>query len=58
MFGPIGMAALLTRCRTITDGVFLAAAECLAELTPQDNLDCGMLFPSFSAMKVRGMLAC
>ncbi|CAI6010995.1 unnamed protein product [Closterium sp. NIES-65] len=51
IFGPVGMAALLTNCRQITDDLFMAAAEYLADLTPQDNLDVGMLFPSFSAFK-------
>ncbi|CAI5521416.1 unnamed protein product [Closterium sp. Naga37s-1] len=52
VFGPIGMAALLTRCSSITDDVFLSTAEFLAQLTPQAHLDRGMLFPSLSAMKV------
>ncbi|CAI5497660.1 unnamed protein product [Closterium sp. Naga37s-1] len=51
VFGPIGMAALLTRCSSITDDVFLSTAEFLAQLTPQAHLDRGMLFPSLSAMK-------
>lgn len=52
MFGPIGMAALLTHCKAITDGMFLEAAQVLAELTPESRLASGMLFPAFSDMKV------
>lgn len=56
MFGPIGMAALLTHCKAITDGVFLEAAQVLAELTPGSRLASGMLFPAFSDMKVLSAL--
>eukprot|EP00270_Netrium_digitus_P013738 TRINITY_DN459_c0_g3_i2.p1 TRINITY_DN459_c0_g3~~TRINITY_DN459_c0_g3_i2.p1 ORF type:complete len:1056 (-),score=308.06 TRINITY_DN459_c0_g3_i2:222-3335(-) len=51
VFGPIGMAAILTKCKQITDGIFLETAFRLAELTPQDNLESGLLFPTFSSFK-------
>ncbi|GBG68534.1 hypothetical protein CBR_g3078 [Chara braunii] len=52
VFGPIGMAAVLTKCKCITDGVFLKAADVLGSLTPESRLQSGMLFPAFSDMKV------
>lgn len=51
VFGPIGMAAVITECRTISDGVFLETAEALARRTPAAAFSSGMLFPSFSDMK-------
>ncbi|KAL3679572.1 hypothetical protein R1sor_022528 [Riccia sorocarpa] len=45
------MAAVLTKCTTITEEVFLVTAELLAEKTPEARLDSGMLFPAFSDMK-------
>ena len=58
VFPPIGMAALLTHCSTISDAVFLEAAESLARATPASRLSAGMLFPAFSDMKVRHALPC
>eukprot|EP00475_Leptophrys_vorax_P009935 TRINITY_DN1661_c0_g1_i1.p1 TRINITY_DN1661_c0_g1~~TRINITY_DN1661_c0_g1_i1.p1 ORF type:complete len:538 (-),score=36.04 TRINITY_DN1661_c0_g1_i1:183-1796(-) len=52
VFPPIGMAAVITNCSAITDGVFLAAAEALAAKVPESRLASGMLFPAFSDMKV------
>jgi malate dehydrogenase (oxaloacetate-decarboxylating)(NADP+) len=51
IFGPIGKAAVLTKCKAITDQVFLRTAEILAEKTPGSRLASGMLFPAFSDMK-------
>ncbi|OAE35301.1 hypothetical protein AXG93_392s1500 [Marchantia polymorpha subsp. ruderalis] len=51
IFGPIGMAAVLTKCKTITEEVFLITAELLAAKTPEARLESGMLFPAFSDMK-------
>lgn len=48
----MGMAALLTHCRQITDDVFLQAAKILAGLTPAKHLETGMLFPTIGEMKV------
>eukprot|EP00898_Chlorokybus_atmophyticus_P003081 jgi/Chlat1/3774/Chrsp259S00288 len=48
IFPGIGHAAVLTRCMQITDEVFLNAAEALAELTPEADLERGKLFPPFS----------
>lgn len=52
IFGPIGMAAVLTKCSSITDDVFLETARLLAALTPQEGLAHGRLFPAFSDLKV------
>eukprot|EP00246_Nothoceros_aenigmaticus_P018199 TRINITY_DN942_c0_g1_i1.p1 TRINITY_DN942_c0_g1~~TRINITY_DN942_c0_g1_i1.p1 ORF type:complete len:851 (-),score=161.13 TRINITY_DN942_c0_g1_i1:194-2491(-) len=51
IFGPIGMAAVLTKCQKISEEVFLEAAKILASLTPQGTLESGMLFPTFTDMK-------
>lgn len=56
IFGPIGMAAVLTKCKTITEEVFLITAELLAAKTPEARLESGMLFPAFSDMKVTSNL--
>lgn len=53
IFGPIGMAAVLTKATKISENTFLDAAQILATLTPRDTLESGMLFPTFSDMKVR-----
>lgn len=52
VFGPIGQAALLTKCHQITDDVFLETANVLAGLVPESTLESGMLFPTISEMKV------
>ncbi|CAM6112028.1 unnamed protein product [Calypogeia fissa] len=51
IFGPIGKAAVLTKCKTISEELFLHTAELLAEFTPMSRLHSGMLFPAFSDMK-------
>ncbi|OAE29551.1 hypothetical protein AXG93_702s1040 [Marchantia polymorpha subsp. ruderalis] len=51
VFGPIGMATVLTKCKTITEELFLMTAELLAGITPEARLSSGMLFPAFSDMK-------
>lgn len=56
IFGPIGMAAVLTKCSSITDEVFLETSRLLAALTPAEGLAHGRLFPAFGDLKVRGML--
>lgn len=53
VFGPIGMAAVLTKCSSITDEVFLETSRLLAALTPAEGLAHGRLFPAFSDLKVR-----
>lgn len=53
IFPPIGMAAVLTKCQSISDDVFLETAESLAAKTPEARLASGMLFPAFSDMTVR-----
>lgn len=52
IFGPIGKAAVLTKCKEVTEQLFLKTAELLAQYTPEARLDSGMLFPAFSDMKV------
>lgn len=46
------MATVLTKCKTITEELFLMTAELLAGITPEARLSSGMLFPAFSDMKV------
>lgn len=57
VFGPIGMAAVLTKCTSITDEVFLETSRLLAALTPAEGLAHGRLFPAFSDLKVCGTIA-
>ncbi|KAL4857157.1 NADP-dependent malic enzyme [Chlorella vulgaris] len=50
IFPAVGHAAVLTRCREIRR-VFLVAAETLAGLSSVADLEAGLLFPRFSAIK-------
>ncbi|KAK3244840.1 hypothetical protein CYMTET_45564 [Cymbomonas tetramitiformis] len=46
-FPSIGFAASLTKCRSITDDVFLVAAEAISQFSKTEDLARGLLFPSF-----------
>jgi hypothetical protein len=57
----VGHAAVLARCREISDDVFLVAAEALAGMSGREELARGLLFPRFSAVRevsARLMAAC
>lgn len=57
----MGHAAVLARCRQISDDVFLVAAEALAAMVGGEELSQGRLFPRFSAVRevsARLMAAC
>ncbi|EIE27596.1 cytosolic NADP malic enzyme [Coccomyxa subellipsoidea C-169] len=51
VFPAIGFAAVLTRASTISDEVFLAAAEMLSHMTTLEELSRGIIFPRFSAIQ-------
>lgn len=51
VFPAVGHAAALCRCREISDEVFLATAEALASMTSLEEVESGLLFPRFSAIK-------
>jgi malate dehydrogenase (oxaloacetate-decarboxylating)(NADP+) len=55
VFPAVGHAAVLTRCRSIPDAVFLRAAEALAAMSSTQQLREGRLFPPFS--EIRGVQA-
>lgn len=51
IFPAVGHAAVLTRCREISDDVFLVAAEALASMSSVAQLEQGHLFPAFAGIK-------
>ena len=51
VFPAIGHAAVLCSCSSITDAVFLAAADALATATSAEEAAAGLLFPRFSRIK-------
>ncbi|MDX1455554.1 MAG: NAD-dependent malic enzyme [Gammaproteobacteria bacterium] len=51
IFPGVGLGALASQAREITDGLFTAAAESLAQQTPEDMLDAGRLFPSLGQLR-------
>ena len=51
IFPAVGHAAVLARCRQISDDVFLVAAESLASMSSVADLEQGYLFPRFSGIK-------
>lgn len=51
VFPAIGHAASLCAARAISDDVFLVTAEALAGMTSLEEVECGLLFPRFSAIK-------
>jgi malate dehydrogenase (oxaloacetate-decarboxylating)(NADP+) len=50
IFPAVGHAAVLTKAREINDDVFLVAAETLAKLSSEKELQIGRLFPRFSGI--------
>lgn len=51
IFPAVGHAAVVTRCRSIPDAVFLRAAEVLASLATRQELQQGRLFPPLSSIR-------
>ena len=50
IFPAVGHAAILTNCKSISDEVFLVAAEALASMSSDADLRVGLLFPRFSGI--------
>ncbi|KAF9602598.1 hypothetical protein IFM89_030204 [Coptis chinensis] len=51
LFPGIGLGALLSGARVITDGMLQAAAECLASYMTDEQVQSGMLYPSISSIR-------
>ncbi|KAL5224417.1 hypothetical protein ABZP36_011056 [Zizania latifolia] len=51
LFPGIGLGALLSGARHISDGMLQAAAECLASYITDDEIRKGILFPSISSIR-------
>ncbi|XP_062200385.1 NAD-dependent malic enzyme 59 kDa isoform, mitochondrial-like [Phragmites australis] len=51
LFPGIGLGALLSGARHISDGMLQAAAECLASYITDDEIRKGILFPSVSSIR-------
>jgi malate dehydrogenase (oxaloacetate-decarboxylating)(NADP+) len=59
IFPGLGLGAILCRARRITDSMFLAAADALAETVDQQSLDAGALFPPLASIReVSARIAC
>jgi malate dehydrogenase (oxaloacetate-decarboxylating)(NADP+) len=51
VFPGLGLGAILSRAREITDSMFLAAADALAAAVDQRSLDAGTLFPPLGSIR-------
>ncbi|XP_074273033.1 NAD-dependent malic enzyme 59 kDa isoform, mitochondrial-like [Silene latifolia] len=51
LFPGIGLGALLSGARLITDDMLQAAAECLASYITDDEIQSGILFPSVASIR-------
>ncbi|XP_078162218.1 NAD-dependent malic enzyme 2 isoform X2 [Carex rostrata] len=51
LFPGIGLGALLSGARQISDGMLQAAAECLASYITDEEIKKGILFPSISSIR-------
>lgn len=51
IFPGVGLAAIVSRTREITDRMFLAAATTLAAMTPGDRLAAGALYPRLNELR-------
>ena len=58
IFPGVGLGALVAEAREVTDGMFRAAAECLARLVSDADLAAGSLFPPICDLRrVAGRIA-
>ncbi|HZD79478.1 MAG TPA: NAD-dependent malic enzyme [Actinomycetota bacterium] len=51
VFPGIGLGAIVAQVRAITDDMFLAAADALAEMVPPERMEQGALYPSQSQLR-------
>src|SRR5262249_3502110 len=51
VFPGIGLGALIAQAREVTDGMFRAAAERLADDVHQEDLEAGAVFPPISSLR-------
>lgn len=51
IFPGVGLGAIVSRARKITTGMFLAAADALAESVSAEDIDSGALYPSISGLR-------
>ncbi|HET8643121.1 MAG TPA: NAD-dependent malic enzyme [Pseudonocardiaceae bacterium] len=51
VFPGVGLGAIVSRSRVVTDRMFLVAARTLAALTPRDRIDRGALYPPLADLR-------
>jgi len=51
IFPGVGLGAIASRARRITDGMFMAAAQTLAQLVTESDLDQGSLYPALPRIR-------
>lgn len=51
VFPGIGLGALACEASRITDDMFLRAAQCLADLVNEENLDLGLIYPKLTEIR-------
>ena len=51
VFPGVGLGVLVSEAREVTDGMFAAAADALAEQLPEEDLQAGCLFPRIASLR-------
>jgi malic enzyme len=51
VFPGIGLGAIVSRAREVTDGMLLAAAETLSRLVSQERLEAGAMYPNLQELR-------